>query len=1086
MSQPADPAQTTAPKRAKRSYVRTAIRLVVIAGLGAGIYAWSTREKIAYDFIADEFAKRGVQASYEVTEISAYRQVLTNIAIGDPDNPDLTVDRIEVLIQPRLGLPGLREIKLTRPRIFGSYREGQLSFGELDPLIFTGSDEPFEFPDLALSIVEGGGVIESDYGRIGLTLAGEGHLRGGFAAELAAVAPQLMAGDCAVDDASLYGEISISAERPRFSGPVRFAQLSCENGLSMADAGIDVEAQAERTLSDVLGTASLAIGRSSMADNAVGSVAGEARFSYRDGRVTSDFDVAARVISTQAARMASLEIDGALRAQADFSRFELEGDVEGVGVQPGALIGQSLASAESASSGTLLQPLLAKLHRNLGAELSGSSLSANFTARSEGDRQSLVVPQANLRGRSGSTVLGLSRVQLAVEGEALPFFDGNFATGGNGLPQLSGRMEQAGAGPLELHMRMPEYAAGDARLALPDLRVVQSRGGPISFTGRALATGAIPGGFVSGLEVPLDGAYAASGALTMWDGCRDISFVSLQIADLRLGRESLPVCPERGRPILRFANGTPDISASLPAMTISGDMAGSPFELATGPVRFAMPGALVTENVALALGEGDEPLRISLQDLTAEFGETISGRFAGTDVFLPAVPLDVLGAGGEWSYEDGVLALSNARFGLEDREAADRFKPVYARGASLRFADGVITAQALLRAPKTDAGLARVDIVHELATGTGFADLAVDGVTFTPELQPQDLSDLARGVVANVEGTVTGTGRIDWNPDAVTSSGAFASQSLDLAAAFGQVGQASGEVVFTDLLGLTTAPGQKIRLGSVNPGIEIFDGEVAFQLIGGEQLEFEGGRWPFLGGILTMQPLTMNIGVAETRTYAVSIEGLEASRFVEHMEMDNLAATGVFDGLIPIVFDENGNGELDGGILIARPPGGSLSYVGQLTYEDLSTMGNLAFQTLRDLKFDGAEILLDGPLTGELVTRVRFDGIGQGELAQQNIITRQVAKLPIRLLLNIRAPFYRLMTSTRSLYDPTALRDPRSLGLMADDGSRLRVSVDQDEVDAQDAAAEAEEQRLIEQAQGANSTPIAEPDIQPSESERVP
>ena len=122
------------------------------------------------------------------------------------------------------------------------------------------------------------------------------------------------------------------------------------------------------------------------------------------------------------------------------------------------------------------------------------------------------------------------------------------------------------------------------------------------------------------------------------------------------------------------------------------------------------------------------------------------------------------------------------------------------------------------------------------------------------------------------------------------------------------------------------------------------------------------------------------------------------------------------------------------------------------------------------------EVVMNGPLTGELVTRVRFDGIRQGETAKTNIITRQIAKLPIRLLVNVRAPFYQLLGSVRSLYDPAAVRDPRGLGLIGANGAVLRDAIAQQEVDAQDAAA----------AEAAASASDNEPDIQPSESEPMP
>src|SRR5690606_41699520 len=87
-------------------------------------------------------------------------------------------------------------------------------------------------------------------------------------------------------------------------------------------------------------------------------------------------------------------------------------------------------------------------------------------------------------------------------------------------------------------------------------------------------------------------------------------------------------------------------------------------------------------------------------------------------------------------------------------------------------------------------------------------------------------------------------------------------------------------------------------------------------------------------------------------------------------------------------------------------------------------------------------VQLDGPLAGDIVTKVRFDGVSQGEGTKQNFLTRKIAKLPIRFVMNIRAPFYSLMGSMRALYDPSAIRDPREVGLLDKQDTVLRRESD--------------------------------------------
>jgi hypothetical protein len=79
-------------------------------------------------------------------------------------------------------------------------------------------------------------------------------------------------------------------------------------------------------------------------------------------------------------------------------------------------------------------------------------------------------------------------------------------------------------------------------------------------------------------------------------------------------------------------------------------------------------------------------------------------------------------------------------------------------------------------------------------------------------------------------------------------------------------------------------------------------------------------------------------------------------------------------------------------------------------------------------------IAMDGALEGEIVTRVRFDGVQQGAGAKRNFVTQRLGKLPLQFNVNLRASFYALITSFKSLYDPAYVKDPRSIGLLDANG----------------------------------------------------
>jgi hypothetical protein len=982
---------------------------------------------------------------------------LRNIVVGDPARPDLTIERAVVAIRYRFGLPDIGRVRLVRPRLHGTYRGGELSFGALDPLIFTGEEGPSELPDLNLSLVDGRALIESDYGPVGIKAAGRGPLRGGFAGEIAAIAPRLALAGCRATRATIYGRVSVSARRPAFEGPVRLAGLTCPSqGLELDGAAVQLSARADEALTAFEGEASVRSGPAVLAGARLAALGGDTRFSWRDGGLTARYDLQGTGLDTPQAALARLELDGSLRARRDFERIELDTRIAGRGVRPGEALDAALADAAEASGDTLLGPILDRVRRQLEAEGRNSTLAAEVTLRRTGPDMAVVVPAASLRGASGQTLLSLSRFQLSGTGGVMPRFVGGFATGGEGLPRIVGRMERRPDRRVALRMSMAEYSAGSSRLAVPELSVIQGADGAFGFAGEVRASGALPGGEAEGLLLPVSGRWSPRGGLAMWDDCTDLRFESLRFASLALARQSLRLCPPRGTAMVRYGESGLRIAAGATALDLTGRLGETPIAIRSGPIGFAWPGAVSARRLAVTLGPADTASTFVIDDLGAEIGENIAGRFAGTDIKLAATPLDLLGASGNWRYAGGRLVLSDGAFRLEDRSEPDRFEPLVASGATLALEDNVIAAEALLREPATGREIAAVDLRHDLGTGRGHADLAVRGIVFDDRLQPQapasaclptgggqgtdppGLTCLAFGVVNSVRGTVTGTGRIDWNESGVTSTGRFSSDSLDLAAPFGPVLGASGTVEFSDLLGLTTAPDQRVRVASINPGIEIIDGEVRFELRSGEFLAIEGATWPFLGGTLTMRPVDLRLGASEVRRYVLEMEGLEAALFVQRMELENLSATGTFDGTIPLVFDAQGNGRIEGGLLLSRPPGGNVSYVGELTYEDLSPMANFAFATLRSLDYRQMRVALDGSLTGDIVTRVRFDGVSQGEGTEKNFVTRAIAGLPIRFDVNIRAPFYSLLGNLRSLYDPAAVRDPRDIGLLDAQGNVIR------------------------------------------------
>jgi hypothetical protein len=265
-----------------------------------------------------------------------------------------------------------------------------------------------------------------------------------------------------------------------------------------------------------------------------------------------------------------------------------------------------------------------------------------------------------------------------------------------------------------------------------------------------------------------------------------------------------------------------------------------------------------------------------------------------------------------------------------------------------------------------------------------------------------------------------GSGHIGWTPNGVTSDGVFGTNGANLAAAFGPVEGLKGEIHFSDLLGLVSPPHQSMTIASINPGVPVTGGTVYYQLLADQKVQIEDGIWPFAGGRLVLDPSLLDLGTQRPRNLTFRVTGLDAAQFLQQFGFENINATGTFDGVLPMIFDAQG-GRIVGGRLAARPAGGSLAYIGQLTQEDLGYWGNYAFQMLKAVNYRTLAIEMNGDLGGEMVTAIAFTGISQGEGAKSNFIVRRIAKLPIHFNVTIRAPFQQLLFSARSFYDPSIL-----------------------------------------------------------------
>ena len=1001
----------------KKRWMTAGAVIILLAGV------WIAREPIADEFIRDQLESRNVPARYTIDRIGFRSEQLSDIVIGDPKRPDLTAKRVEVLLGYGWRGPYVSGINAEGVRLYGRFVDGRLSFGSLDKFRDPTSKDPFALPDLSVALRDARARVETPWGNIGAALHGGGNLRRDFAGKLALVAPRIAAAGCSGADISFYGTVFVRDVRPQLVGPLRGGSLRCADGsVRAASPQVGLDLSLSEDLQSWKGKADASIARlvaGSVAADRMGVIA-----RFNGTAVLTKLDIDANMARLRGADFAAETVNLEAKGSIGSAAPKFDGRIRFARASGSAGLRRSFVESARGLAGTPVGPLAAKAVGALSRVLADASGSAGFALAGEGPtaRIDLIAPE--LTSVSGARFIGSadSRVgYLYGADEPAVIATGRWSIAGGDLPSGTLHIDRSAEGRVTGLASLDPYSAEGARLALAPVRFSGGAGGLLRFATAATLSGPLAGGRVERLTVPLNGFLAPTGALAFDGGCSRVAADRIEVSGFRLGRSMIDLCSRPGAPLLSAGPDGLRGDIRIPGIVLRGASGSSPFSLKSGPANIALSAMRWSlARADIRLGEGESVTRLAAESLTGRrAAQGMVGDLRGASGKIGAVPLNMSEIAGQWRFVDGALSLDGGLL-LTDAAPDPRFFPLVSSDANLRFANGTIEAKAGFNEQKTGTKILDALIRHRLADSSGSADLVVTELRFNEALQPDQLTSLALGVVANVQGSVVGNGRIEWTAEGVTSRGTFATSDASLAAAFGPVTGLTTTLSFDDLIGLKSAPGQIAKIKEINPGIPVVDGEIEYRLLGDNRVRVEGGSWPFAGGQLRLHPTTLDFSAANARRLSFDIVGVDAAVFLQSFGFENINATGVFDGTLPVEFDGLG-GRIVNGRIDSRAGGGTLAYVGELSNRNLGVIANFAFGALRSLKYDDLTIILNGDLDGEMVTDIRFGGVGQGEGATRNFLTNQVAKLPLIFNVKIRAPFRQLLTSAKGFYDPSLL-----------------------------------------------------------------
>jgi hypothetical protein len=602
--------------------------------------------------------------------------------------------------------------------------------------------------------------------------------------------------------------------------------------------------------------------------------------------------------------------------------------------------------------------------------------------------------------------------------------DGLIQMAGGGLPEGRVLLRQPRSGAAMSGVaRFAPYQAGTSRLALDPIRFQASADGATNFNTVALLDGPFPDGRVQGLRLPLNGRLGPAGAFSVGRTCLVASWRYFRMREIQFGPTRMPICPIGPAMVSQPAGGDMRVAARLSNPSLSGRLGDAPLRLNADSAQIVGK-QFSAADLGLRLGKSETPFVFDAARLQGTFsGSGISGTFGGAQSIIGSVPLLISKAEGRWRYFNQDLTVNGA-LNLTDRSETPRFYELRSNDFQVKMSGDHITAGGTLVHPDSGTRVTDVSIRHALSSGSGQAILDVPGIQFGADLQPEELTRLTEGVIALVQGNLRGRGEINWNGEGeVTSTGEFTTDGMDFAAPFGPVTGVNGTVRFTDLLNLETAPGQTATIGSINPGILVENGTIRYQLLPGQLVKVERGEWPFMGGRLILRETILNFSRPTAKRLTFEVVGFDAKRFVDTFGFSGLEITGTFDGVLPMIFDEEG-GRIVGGRLDSRPPGGEFAYTGTQPKAGLAV--GLAFDLLSNIRYQSMIIRLDGDLAGEFATRFTINDISlsnKGGFAA-GIVRNAFRKVPLVVNLSIRGPFRALIAMAKGFKDPSDVIQP--------------------------------------------------------------
>ena len=937
--------------------------LGVILVLGAILYL--NRREATRRVLIGWLEQQGIEADMSVERLEL-DGLVASIRIGDPSEPDVTVERVEVdyaigapWSKAGLGLTPTR-IRMVRPVVRASVRNGKLTLGSLDPLVerFTGRPPR---PDSRgpLVLIESGRVrLDTDYG------------------------PTNILGDARIDDGKL---MALTARMPATafrSGEAEARGLEATIGLTTTGdrVAVRVTAAAERGI--LPGFAGEETRLTLTGDLPYPDL--EAR--RGDGRARIDLDLTAARLSAGETSARDAELDLSFNGDTTgwLQTFRIEGTSD-VGFQAARFEGPGVSAATARVRMSDAPTMVARDSGAIGWRIDGAaaiSAARASAAGLQGAGVALNSRRLTIGGRGAaveaSGPISLTADRLAWDDLALTGVRGStdfdlVSDGGLRVTARGGLSAARGAWPLfgeRSDDDVPELAGmkralAAFALAAPGFELTTGHSGTRLNLTRPATVRPTNGGVltISPVATPIFTAapgQAGGGALsltaTRGEGLPEAAFA---IPSWRLTPSGFTATLD-GRAALDFGLARGIAARTRGELTSTGGrlayVAARCIPLTVS--RLELDESDVTD-IAGEVCPGPRPL-VSVADgrWRAE------GSIRGLDASAPFLALVFRGAEGGFSATGGPsgigLEARISRAAIEDATTPLRFHPLTASG-SARLADEDWTGAFDLG--RNGVSLGRLALTHDGQAGAGGLTIDAPSIVFAEGgLQPADLSPMAAFAGAPASGSVAFQGRVDWRADEEgTSSGRLAIPGLDFTSPAGPVKGLRGTIDFTSLAPLTAAPGQRLTADLLESVVPLTDIELTFG-VDKAAVTIEGGDLAVAGGRVRVEPFAVPLDPNQPISGVIVLENVQLGEVIAGSGFgDKVSLDAVVSGRLPFTSDRVNGVRIAGGSLAAVQPG-RLS-IAREALSDLeaggggegvppNTVQDLAYQAMENLSFD--------------------------------------------------------------------------------------------------------------------------------------